>query len=243
MFEYLLSRFNQAESEFSVCLQIRAKTGMRKEDKRRNRMAALLMTGILTVSGCSSALSSPASSDQETQNRQQETETVQACDAASDPQECAAEDQKETGENIVSGFEKLTFEEAINFFRDKKTGILYFGFPDCPWCQQLLPVLEEAREETGQTIYYIQTRDENRERLYTEDQKEEIEPWIRNYMKNNEDGVLTLYVPLVLNVQDGTVIAGHQGTEDGHDAHERQMTEEEKNLLKEQLLEVLDAQD
>ena len=50
-------------------------------------------------------------------------------------------------------------------------------------------------------------------------------------MSNNDEGVLTLYVPLVLVVKDGKVIDGHEGTLESHDATERKMTNDEKSTL------------
>ena len=36
------------------------------------------------------------------------------------------------------------------------TGIIYFGFPECPWCRNAVPVLLDAAEEVGiEKIYYI----------------------------------------------------------------------------------------
>ena len=50
-------------------------------------------------------------------------------------------------------------------------------------------------------------------------------------MSNNDEGILTLYVPLVLVVKNGKVIDGHEGTLESHDATERKMTNDEKEQL------------
>ena len=50
-------------------------------------------------------------------------------------------------------------------------------------------------------------------------------------MSNNDEGVLTLYVPLVLVVKNGKVIDGHEGTSESHDANEGKMTNDEKEQL------------
>lgn len=68
-------------------------------------------------------------------------------------------------------------------------------------------------------------------RLYTDEQKTQIQPYIQDYMSNNDEGVLTLYVPLVLVVKNGKIIDGHEGTLDSHDATERKMTDQEKEEL------------
>lgn len=134
---------------------------------------------------------------------------------------CPADVKKE------NSFTEISFDDAIDFFKEGKTGVLYFGYSGCPWCQEVVPILEEQKDKHDLDVYWIKTRDAEGERLYTDEQKEEIIPYIQEYMKNNKEGELTLYVPLVLNVQDGQIMAGHQGTVKGHDAHERTMTDEE----------------
>ena len=43
---------------------------------------------------------------------------------------------------------------------------------------------------------------------------------------------IKIYVPFVLVIKDGKVVAGHVGTVDGHDAHERkiELSKEKKDL-------------
>lgn len=124
------------------------------------------------------------------------------------------------------------FDEAIHFFKEGKTGVLYFGFEDCPWCQEAVPILKEVASEFGKEVIYIQTRDTDRNILYTDEQKQEIMPYIDQYMSDNDEGQRTLFVPCVVVVKDGQAIAGHVGTVDGHDAHERQMSRQEQAQLK-----------
>lgn len=136
-------------------------------------------------------------------------------------------------EDLSEKFKEISFDEATAFFQEGKTGLLYFGFPDCPWCRDVIPVLEQEAEEAGQEVLYIRTRDDNKERLYTDEQKEKIIPYLEEYMSENDDGELTLYVPLVVSVENGEATAGNVGTVEGHDAHEREMTEEEQKELQE----------
>ena len=36
------------------------------------------------------------------------------------------------------------------------TGVIYFGFPECPWCRNAVPVLFDAAKEMGiDSIYYF----------------------------------------------------------------------------------------
>lgn len=155
---------------------------------------------------------------------QEVKETKQnACDAQSSA--CEVDDTQTTT------FNEIDFDSAIAYFTNQKSGVLYFGFSDCPWCKEAAPVLKEVANEYDIDVQYVKTRDEERNLLYNEEQKAQITPYIQEYMSNNDEGVLTLYVPLVLVVKDGKVIDGHQGTLEEHNAKEREMTTEEKEEL------------
>ena len=91
--------------------------------------------------------------------------------------------------------------------------------------------MKKVAQENGIDIQYVKVRDEEKNRLYTDEQKTQIQPYIQDYMSNNDEGVLTLYVPLVLVVKNGKIIDGHEGTLDSHDATERKMTDQEKEDL------------
>ena len=126
---------------------------------------------------------------------------------------------------------KLVLMKLFNIFTQEKSGVLYFGFSSCPWCKEAKPILKKVAKENGIDIQYVKVKDEEKNRLYTDDQKAIIEPYIQDYMSNNDEGILTLYVPLVLVVKDGKVIDGHEGTLESHDATERKMTNDEKEQL------------
>lgn len=146
-----------------------------------------------------------------------------------EPSGCSEASACEAGGYETVGMEEISFEDAIELFEDKESGLLYFGFPDCPWCMEAVPVLEE---EADVPILYVRTRDDEKNRLYSDEQKERITPYIEDYMEKDDKGELALFVPLVLKVENGVVIAGHEGTVDGHDAHERKMSEEEISQLR-----------
>ncbi len=156
---------------------------------------------------------------------QTKTENKKACDASSVEEECDSQTQ------ISAAFTEISFDEAIQYFTEKKSGVLYFGFESCPWCKEAKPILKKVAKELGVNIYYVKTRDDDKNLLYTDEQKAQIQPYIQNYMSNNDEGVLTLYVPLVLTIKDGQVLDGHEGTLDSHDATERKMTKKEKKKL------------
>lgn len=155
-------------------------------------------------------------------------EKVAAC--FSDDDSCQKSNDQSGTETV---FERISFQDAIHDFENSASGIYYFGFENCPWCQEVEPLIEEESKISGQTVHYIQTRDENGERLYTDEEKEQILPYLEDYMSHNEEsGEWTLYVPLLVRIEEGRAVNGHVGTVEGHDAHERKMTEEESREVK-----------
>ncbi|MDE5758648.1 MAG: hypothetical protein K2H85_08560, partial [Allobaculum sp.] len=95
---------------------------------------------------------------------------------APDEGSCAQEESHEA-KMLSKDFEPMSFEEAIAFFEDKQSGLLYFGFPNCPWCQEVVPILHELASQADVPVYYIQTRDEEGIRLYTDSQRDDIAPY------------------------------------------------------------------
>lgn len=174
---------------------------------------------------CLLALCLCACQSQNIQKKESTTSSALACDATAVKEKCDTKDK-----NSVQ-FHEISFEDAISYFAKKKSGILFFGFSSCPWCKEARPVLKKIAQKKGIDIQYVKTRDEDKNRLYSDEQKNQIEPFIKDYMSNNDEGELTLYVPLVLVVKDGEVIDGHVGTVDGHDATKRKMTNKEKKEL------------
>ena len=153
-----------------------------------------------------------------------------ACDVTSEEEKCSKKDNTKTNFNEIY-FDEIYFDEAIQYFTQEKSGVLYFGFSSCPWCKEAKPILKKVAKAKEIDIQYVKVRDEEKNRLYTDDQKAIIEPYIQDYMSNNDEGVLTLYVPLVLVIKNGKVIDGHEGTLESHDATERKMTNDEKEQL------------
>lgn len=85
------------------------------------------------------------------------------------------------------------------------TGVIYFGFPSCPWCRNIIPVLfDVANKNNYKTIYYLNPR--------------ELKSDTNNYNKlinllsdylEELDGNKVLYVPDVYFVKNGTIVGHH----------------------------------
>lgn len=171
-----------------------------------------------------------------TTETQEQTTSSNYCDG--DSGTCSLTTSSEDIEDSTY-FQQITMEEAIELFKNKGDGILYFGYPDCPWCQEAQPILEELAETYDKQIYYIRTRDSEKNKLYTDEEKEQIMQYIQDYEDKDDDGEYQIYVPLVLSVKEGSVIKGHLGTVEEHDANERTMTDSEQKEVAEIYTEIL----
>lgn len=55
-----------------------------------------------------------------------------------------------------------TFKEVSEKIENKESFVVYVGFSACPWCRSVItPVLEVAKENKIDTIYYVNVRSDN----------------------------------------------------------------------------------
>lgn len=128
-------------------------------------------------------------------------------------------------------FIKSDMAKAITMFEEKASGILYFGYPECPWCIEALPIMNNVAKENKKNIYYIETRDKEKKLTYTDEQKEIMINNMKKYLQKDDEGNYNIFVPFVVVLKDGNIVSTHLGTVDGHDSHERKMNEKEKATL------------
>lgn len=84
------------------------------------------------------------------------------------------------------------------------TGIVYLGFPECPWCQAYVSYLDEVAKETKiEKIYYLNILEirKNNTREY-----QEIVSLLDNYLSYDEEGKKRIYVPAIVAVKEGEII-------------------------------------
>jgi len=133
-------------------------------------------------------------------------------------------------------FYDVTMYDALQLLDDESfNGIIYFGFSACPWCQAAIPAIHEASQETNTDIFYVSRRHDLREGQWLEwDEEmawfldEQIE---MRWLYYNEDGEVTtevsdeparpnIFVPQIIHLRDGIIVAEHGGTFEGHDQEE-----------------------
>ncbi len=146
---------------------------------------------------------------------------------------CGLDCEVDAGDHQSFG-QNLSVQEVAALFDDKEDAVLMIGFDACPWCIDLSPVLSAVVEEMGlnDLAYYFNTRPDG---LKDNDYRYGEDP---DYLKLYErllpflEDDKTVYAPTVAFIKDGEVKGVHVGTLDGHDAHERDLNDEEIEELK-----------
>lgn len=123
----------------------------------------------------------------------------------------------------------IEFNEVIDLLNGG-TGVLYFGFPGCPWCRNMLPVLFDVAEYNNiETVYYYNP---SNIRKNGDDDYKQLTNILNNYLLENEEGEKTLYVPDVYFVKNGEIIGHHLSTVDSQTNPFTPLTQEQTNELK-----------
>lgn len=143
-----------------------------------------------------------------------------------------------------SNVEYKSANEIIDILKNG-TGVIYFGFPECPWCRNLVPLLVEAIQEYNVSFYYYNAR-EIRDTKHMDEygqvviDKEgtaeyyEILSLLGNYASEYSgitDSSKRLYFPTVVFVRNGQIIDVHEGTLDDQEDPYTELTEEQKSKL------------
>lgn len=111
-------------------------------------------------------------------------------------------------------YRRTTMKESFRLVDEQATGILYFGYNTCPYCLQVVPVLNDLAKKYGQMVYYIDV-------FSTVDAipDEDIDRFLDMYADflEKEDGEPVFYVPQVFVIVNGQVIDSHIGAVDSYD--------------------------
>lgn len=98
--------------------------------------------------------------------------------------------------------------EGVEELLTSGTGVIYFGFPSCPWCRNVIPVLFDVADKNNwDTIYYANPRE-----LKSDETKyNKLLDILSEYLRESE-GKKVLYVPDVYFVKDGKIVGHHIST-------------------------------
>lgn len=144
----------------------------------------------------------------------------------------------------MSGYKMLKDEEHVYQYSNLETlmssisedytGTVYFGFSSCPYCNQMVPILNYIAKEYNQTVTYVDTYDSRfDEEGNTLEEFSEAYVSLQEFLGDNLDSDKTVYAPSVAFIKNGEVVAFQVGldTENDYDAHEADLTQKQKEHL------------
>lgn len=116
----------------------------------------------------------------------------------------------------------LNEEEVISFF-ESGTGVVYFGYPECPWCRNVIGPLIRTSLDSGVSLYYVDAHKlTNKDKLFRV---------LDDYLREDDEKNKKLYVPDVYFVKDGEVLSHHLGSVDSYKNPYLGMNKEQKDEL------------
>lgn len=139
----------------------------------------------------------------------------------------------------------LSFAELKDFFTNGD-GIVYFGFPECPRCRRMLPILSQVAKDSNQAIYYYNPKDIRNVMVMDESGNLVIEKettpeyqFILDTMGDRlpaysglwDDTIKRLYVPFLVFVKEGQIQAHHLNVLDDYTDPYTPLTEEQQTRL------------
>ena len=84
------------------------------------------------------------------------------------------------------------------------TGVVYLGFPECPWCQTYVKYLNEVAKEVGvDKIYYYNILED---RTNDTEVYKEIVSLLKDNLQYDDEGNSRIYVPNVTFVTGGKIV-------------------------------------
>lgn len=94
-------------------------------------------------------------------------------------------------------------DEIINIL-EHGTGVVYLGFPECPWCTAYVPYLNEvAQDNDVEKVYYYNILNDRKE---NNDNYKKLVDILKDYLKFDEEGNKRIYAPSVIAVKNGETI-------------------------------------
>ncbi len=131
-------------------------------------------------------------------------------------------------------FVYATADEVIDILK-KGTGIIYFGFPECPWCQAAIKMFYEvASKKNVEKVYYLNIKE-----MRNQNTKEyqDIVTLISDYLYKDSQDQKRIFVPDFYFVKDGKVLYHNNDMSTNSGDIEEYLTDEVKEEIKGKYLE------
>lgn len=122
-----------------------------------------------------------------------------------DNKESGREKFKSEYTNVTSDnpFVYRSVDQIINIL-EKGTGVVYLGFPECPWCQAYVPYVEEVAKKVGiDKVYYFNIKEDRKNNT---EEYQKIVKILDVYLPNDDEGNKRIYVPAIIVVRNGKIV-------------------------------------
>lgn len=150
--------------------------------------------------------------------------------------------------SIVLGYEGMEGYEGDIMLRDtnvlevkelmdaKESFVLFLSFESCPWCNLIIPYVNDAARDAGVLVGYIDTRSNPEWKSNMDiDNYDIFTEMFSKYLATDEDGKPHLYVPDLYVIKKGKVVARHDGVTPGLNDPSEPMTAEQEEQLRKDL--------
>lgn len=126
-------------------------------------------------------------------------------------------------------YRRVSIKEVFRLVEEGATGVVYFGYTSCPYCQRVVPVLNEVAKEYNHTVYYVDVYNEVDK--VTDVDVEKYFELFDGFLETDSDGNPQFLVPQVFFIYNGKVIAGNTGVVDSFSTSQTDLTKDQKEEL------------
>lgn len=131
----------------------------------------------------------------------------------------------------VANFQEITLGESLRMFEEGGTGILYYGYDTCQWCNRAVPELNEVAKEFNLTIYYVDAS-----QRVERDEYAKLLEYIDPVLEVDSKGEKGFYVPAIIGVKDGKITDFHVSLVDNFEIPQndpnKQLSDDQKQQLR-----------
>lgn len=130
-------------------------------------------------------------------------------------------------------FVDMTVQDVKKEMDNKSTFVFFASYATCPYCNKLIPYLNDVALEEGVKVGYIDTRKnpEWKSNMDIDDYDLFVEMF-GDYLKLDENEKKHLYVPHTFFIKNGEVVYSHEGVADNLEDPKGELSEDMKESIR-----------
>lgn len=211
------------------------------------KLLMILLVGLLALSGCAQTQPNTPNQNEEVNHTQDAIDFKTEYESFNGQQTSSGKDYLNLELPEENPMVYATYDEVMNLL-ENGTGVIYFGYPTCPWCRSIVSVLvESAKENRVDEILYFNAKDYRDVKRLNELGEIEITTQAKEgyyelvealgehasvYEGLEDESIKRLYFPTVVFVKEGEIILFHEGSVDSQEDPYIALDEEQRNELK-----------